>query len=253
MAPTLEPDGELSDGTDRCFAERVLPVSTDRRPYADRTEAGAALAGRLARELPGAELVLGLPRGGIPVAAPVAAALGTPLDVLLVRKLGLPEQPELAMGALAVIGGSTAVVRNEPVLRRRRVPPGEFGAACRTEFDLLRQQAARYRGDREPLELAGKTVVVVDDGLATGATMRAAIAALAGSGAGRLVVAVPIGAPQTCRELASQVSVLVCPWQPADFFSVSQGYRDFGQTSEAEVIRLLSEPGARTGSAKPPP
>lgn len=248
MAPTLGPGGELSDGTDRCFAERVLPGSIDRQPYTDRTEAGVVLAGRLVRELAGAQLVLGLPRGGIPVAAPVAAALGTPLDVLLVRKLGLPEQPELAMGALAVIGGSTAVVRNEPVLRQRRVPPAEFGAACRAEFELLHQQAARYR--TEPLELAGKTVVVVDDGLATGATMRAAIAALAGSGAGRLVVAVPIGAPQTCRELASQVSVLVCPWQPANFFSVSQGYRDFGQTSEAEVIRLLSEIGDRTGSAE---
>lgn len=227
----------------------MLPVSVDRQPYADRAEAGTVLA-RLMRELPGAELVLGLPRGGIPVAAPVAAGLGTPLDVLLVRKLGLPGQAELAMGALAMIGERTAVVRNEPVLRQRRVPAAEFGAACRGELNLLRQQAARYRGDREPLALAGKTVVVVDDGLATGATMRAAIAALAGSGAGRLVVAVPIGSPRTCRELSGQVSALVCPWQPADFFSVSQGYADFGQTSEAEVRRLLAEAGARITPAK---
>ncbi len=236
----------MSNGTDRCFAERVLPVSIDRQPYADRTEAGAVLAEHLVREVPGAQLVLGLPRGGIPVAAPVAAALGAPLDVLLVRKLGLPGQAELAMGALALIGGRAAVVRNEPLLRRRRVPPAEFGAACRAELALLRQQAARYRGDRDPLQPAGKTVVVVDDGLATGATMRAAIAALAGSGAGRLVVAVPIGAPETCRQLAGRVSALVCPWQPASFFAVSQGYRDFGQTSEAEVIRLLVAAADRT-------
>ena len=219
---------------------------TERRPYADRAEAGAVLAEQVAQRLTdepaeaGRLLVLGLPRGGIPVAGRVAAALHAPLDVLLVRKVGLPEQTELAMGAVAAIGDQTAVVRNEPVLQQRRVSPAEFAAACRIELNALREQAIRYRGDRPPLELAGRPVVVVDDGLATGATMRAAVASLRSAGAGRLLLAVPIGAPQTCQALAEQVDAVVCPWQPAGFHSVSQGYRDFGQTSEAEVIRILA-------------
>jgi len=227
----------------------MLRPSSRQRPYADRAEAGTVLAERLVEQLaqrPDGNtdlLVLGLPRGGIPVAAPVAGRLRAPLDVLLVRKLGLPGQPELAMGAVAAIGDRTAVVCNDPVLRHRGVPPAEFTAACDAELDLLRQQAIRYRGDRKPLELAGRTVVVVDDGLATGATMRAAVAVLRAAGAGPLVVAVPIGAPRTCQALAGRVDALVCPWQPADFGSVSQGYRDFSQTSEAAVIDLLAGAG----------
>ena len=216
------------------------------RPYADRAEAGAVLAERVAEQLAGRleldrPLVLGLPRGGIPVAGPVAAALAAPLDVLLVRKVGLPEQPELAMGAVAAIGDQVAVVRNRSVLRARRVPPAEFAAACRAELATLRDQAVRYRGDRPPVRLAGRLVIVVDDGLATGATVRAALAALRAAGAERLMLAVPIGSPESCRARAEQVSALVCPWQPADFGSVSQGYRDFGQVSEAEVVRILAE------------
>lgn len=196
------------------------------------------LTGRLDLDRP---VVLGLPRGGIPVAAPVAAALDAPLDVLLVRKVGLPEQPELAMGAVAAIGDRIAVVRNEPVLRERRVPPAEFADACREELATLRERAVRYRGDRPPLQLAGRLVIVVDDGLATGATMRAALGALHAGGIERIVLAVPIGSPRTCRELAAQATALVCPWQPANLQSVSQGYRRFGQTSDEEVVRLLSE------------
>lgn len=221
----------------------------DRR-YADRAEAGAVLAQLLAQLLidPVADtdrsdqpLVLGLPRGGIPVAGPVAAALSAPLDVLLVRKVGLPVQPELAMGAVAMIGSRYLAVRNEPVLQHCRVSEPEFDAACRAELNTMRQQAVRYRGDQDPLEPAGRLVVVVDDGLATGATMRAAVAALRSDGVDRLVLAVPIGSPTACQALAERVDRLVCPWQPADFYSVSQGYRDFGQTSEAEVIRILAE------------
>lgn len=185
-------------------------------------------------------LVLGLPRGGIPVAAPIAVALDAPLDVLLVRKVGLPEQPELAMGAVAAIGDRSAVVRNEPVLAERRVSPEEFAEACRAELATLRERAVRYRGDRPPLELAGRLLIVVDDGLATGATMRAALGALRASSAERIVLAVPIGSPGTCRELAGQVTALVCPWQPTNYRAVSQGYRNFGQTTDDEVVRILA-------------
>ena len=205
---------------------------------------GRLLAEQLAGEAgPDRLLVLGLPRGGIPVAGQVASSLNAPLDVLLVRKVGLPEQPELAMGAVAAIGDRTAVVRNEPVLQERGLPPAEFAAACRTELETLRQQAIRYRGDREPLDLAGRSVIVVDDGLATGATMRAAVATLREAGAGRLVLAVPIGSERACQALAKQVDALVCPWQPRDFYSVSQGYEDFSQTSEATVIQILADAG----------
>ena len=206
------------------------------------------LAERLARQLAGDTawdrgLVLGLPRGGVPVAGQVASRLDVPLDVLLVRKIGLPEQPELAMGAVAAIGDRTAVVRNEPVLRQRRLPSTEFAAACRAELDTLHRHAVRYRGDREPLALAARPVIVVDDGLATGATMRAAVATLREAGVGRLALGVPIGSPRTCEALARLVDVLVCPWQPPDFSSVSQGYRDFGQVSEATVIQILAASG----------
>jgi putative phosphoribosyl transferase len=170
----------------------------------------------------------------------VASRLGAPLDVLMVRKVGLPWQPELAMGAVAAIGDRTTVVRNEPVLRQCRVPLTEFAAACRAELTTLRRQAVRYRGDRDPLELTARPVIVVDDGLATGATMQAAVAVLRTAGAGRLVLAVPIGSPRACQALAGQVDALVCPWQPPGFSLVSQAYRDFRQTSEATVIQILA-------------
>lgn len=238
----------LGHGADQCLAKGVLPSSGRQRPYADRDEAGTVLAERLARQLAGDPardrlLVLGLPRGGVPVAGQVARRLDAPLDVLLVRKIGLPEQRELAMGAVAVIGDRTAVVRNEPVLRQRGLPPADFAAACRAELETLHRHAVRYRGNRAPLELAARPVIVVDDGLATGATMRAAVATLREAGVGRLVLAAPIGSPRTCEALAGLVDVLVCPWQPPDFGSVSQGYQDFGQVSEATVIEILAGSG----------
>jgi len=214
---------------------------TEHLLYPDRAAAGDALANRLAGYAgrPGL-LVLGLPRGGVPVAARVADRLGAPLDVLLVRKVGLPWQPELAMGAVAAIAGRIDLVRNEEVLAADRITDEEFRAGCGRELAVLRDREARYRDGRPPVELAGRTVIVVDDGLATGATMRAALAVLRPAGLARLVLAVPIAPRRTCRELAGSVDELVCPSQPADFAAVSQGYLQFEQTSDDEVVRHLA-------------
>jgi predicted phosphoribosyltransferase len=210
------------------------------RPYADRSEAGAELARHLAGYAARSDVVvLGLPRGGVPVAAAIASALGAPLDVLLVRKLGLPGHAELAMGAIAGVGDDIVVVRNEDVLGHARVSAEAFERVRCAEATELRRREAAYRGDRPGADLTGRTVIVVDDGLATGSTMRAAVRALRQTEPAGIVIAVPIGAPRTCAELSAEVDEVVCPWQPQRFWAVGQGYRDFGQTSDAEVTRLL--------------
>jgi putative phosphoribosyl transferase len=216
-----------------------------RRRFADRADAGRALAAELAGRLPdGADaVVLGLPRGGVVVAAEVATALGASLDVLPVRKLGLPWQPELAMGAIAAAGDAVEAVRQEQVLARVRVDPADAEAVRERELTELRRRERAYRGNRPPLTLTGRTVVLVDDGLATGATMRAAVAAVRHSTPARVVVAVPVGSPQTCAELSPLVDELVCLWTPADFRSVGQGYADFRPTSDDEVRGALGVAG----------
>jgi putative phosphoribosyl transferase len=210
------------------------------RPYADRSEAGADLARHLSAYAGRDDVVvLALPRGGVPVAAAIAAALPAPLDVLIVRKLGLPGHSELAMGAIAGIGESIEIVRNTDVLSRAHVSPAEFDDVSRREATELRRRETAYRGDRPGAVIRGRTVIVVDDGLATGATMRAAVTAVRRGKPARLVVAVPIGAARTCAELAAEVDEVICPWQPDRFWAVGQGYRDFRQTEDAEVQRLL--------------
>ena len=188
-------------------------------PYADRVEAGRELAARLHRYrgAPGL-IVLGLPRGGVPVAAEIAAALDAPLDVLVARKLGLPAQPELAMGAIAAIAGEIVTVTNPHVLRTLADrSQGSFAAfdrvSERERIELARRQR-EYRGDRPPLRLQGATVMLVDDGLATGATMRAAITAVRGVDSARVVAAVPVGARDSCREIDALVDDLECAWVP---------------------------------------
>lgn len=210
--------------------------------FLDRAAAGRALAGRLGH-LAGAPglIVLGLPRGGVPVAAQVAAALGAPLDVLVARKLGVPGQPELAMGAVAP--GGVRVV-HESVVEALGIPPGVFDMVATQEGAEVERRERSYRGDGPPLDVAGRTVVVVDDGLATGSTMRAAVAALRAQGAGRVVVAVPVGAPETCRELAAGADELVCTLTPAEFGAVGQFYGDFTQTTDDEIRALLG-PGPK--------
>src|SRR3954470_19900375 len=185
-------------------------------PFADRRDAGRALGAALAERLGGAAdvVVLGLPRGGGVVAAEVAAALDPGLDLVALRKLGLPWQPELAMGAIAAAGDAVETVRTEQVLARAGVDPGDFEGVRDRELTELRRREAAYRGDRLPLALAGRTVVVVDDGLATGATMRAAIAAVRHEQPDRVLVAVPVGSPHTCAQLAPLVDEVVCLWAP---------------------------------------
>jgi putative phosphoribosyl transferase len=227
-----------------------------RQPFADRAQAGAALAGRLAASpglasaaspagagatppaAPGV-VVLALPRGGVPVAVPVAGALGAPLDVLVVRKLGLPRQPELAMGALAGLGGAVVEVRHEPVLRAARVPAAVLDAVRAAEVAELRRREAAFRRDLPALPVAGRTVVVIDDGAATGSTARAAVAALRRAGAGRVVVALPVCPPDTAAALAAEADDLVCLRVPARFLAVGLEYADFAPPRDAEVAALL--------------
>ena len=226
----------------RCGGEgaTVGDVRHPRRPYADRAEAGDALAAELARYRGRDDaVVLALPRGGVPVAARIAAALNAPLDVLLVRKLGVPWHPELAMGAIAGTGATVEVVRNEDVLARGKPSEAEFDRVLRQESDELRRRERTYRRGREAVAITGRVVILVDDGLATGATMRAAATAVRRQDPGRLVIAVPIGSPRTCRALIGLVDELVCPWAPERFVAVGQGYQDFGQVDDATVTRLL--------------
>jgi putative phosphoribosyl transferase len=219
-----------------------------REPFADRAQAGAALAGRLAAYAGRPEVVvLALPRGGVPVAAPLATALGAPLDVLVVRKLGLPGQPELAMGALAGIGGAVDVVLNQRVLDAARVPAADLAEVRATELAALRRREAAFRRELPALPVDGRTVVLVDDGAATGATVRAAVAALRRHRPGRVVVALPVCPPDTAAALAREVDELVCVRVPATFHAVGLAYADFDPPADAEVLALLR--AARAGGA----
>ena len=211
-----------------------------RRPYPDRCAAGQALAAELSGYAGRADVVvLGLPRGGVPVAAEVATRLGAPLDVVLVRKVGLPRHGELAMGAVAAIGDRIEVVRNELVLARAHVGSDAFDEACAREIVELRRRERDYRGDRAGFPVTGRVAILVDDGLATGSTMRAALAALHRQRPGRVVVAVPIGAAESCAAL--DADEVVCPWQPPQFQAVGQGYLDFAPTSDDEDRTLLAD------------
>jgi predicted phosphoribosyltransferase len=211
-----------------------------RRPYPDRAAAGQAVADELGA-VTGSVLVLGLARGGVPVAAPVADALDAELDVLIVRKLGLPGQPELAMGAIAGVGAELHVVRNEPVAAG--VAPEMMEAVRRDEERELRRREQAYRGDRPPIDVRDRVVVLVDDGLATGTTMRAAVEAVRRQHPARVIVAVPVGGPDSCRKLPADR--VVCAWFPHYFTAVGQAYRDFSAVSDDEVRQVLAESTAR--------
>ena len=203
--------------------------------YKDRHDAGRKLAALLLayRDQPNV-LVLGLPRGGVAVASEVARALHAPLDVFVVRKLGMPGHEEYAVGAIA--SGGTRVMNPLPGLRLS--PSALAPVLAREQAELVRREQL-YRDQRPPLALAGRTVILVDDGLATGATMRAAALAVRQQRPARLVAAVPVGAGDSCRELACEVDELVCPFRPEPFYAVSLWYEHMPQASDDEVRTLL--------------
>jgi predicted phosphoribosyltransferase len=221
----------------------VVRAQTMAKLFANRSDAGKELARRLMRYANRPDVVvLALPRGGVPVGYEVALALHAPLDVFLVRKLGLPGYEELAMGAIATGG---VRVMNEEVTRYIDLPDAVIDAvASREQRELMRRERL-YRGDRPLPELRGRTVILVDDGLATGSTMRAAAMALRKMEPSRVVVAVPVAAPETCEEFRSEVDEVVCDATPDPFMAVGEWYEDFSQTTDEEVRALLQRAGTR--------
>jgi putative phosphoribosyl transferase len=212
---------------------RLMP-----RRFHDRKDAGVQLAARLAAFAGDANtIVLGLPRGGVPVAYEVAMGLRAPLDVFIVRKLGVPGQRELAMGAIA--SGGVRVL-NDEVIQALKLSPSTVEAVAVQEQPELERQQRLYRGEVALPGFAGRTVIVVDDGLATGASMRAAVRALRQSNPRRIVVAVPVGATETCRSLQTDTDEVICLYAPESFYSVSTWYEEFSQTSDDEVRKLLA-------------
>lgn len=205
--------------------------------FRDRAEAGRLLARELSEYAGRTEvLVLGLPRGGVPVAFEVARLLGAPLDVFVVRKLGVPGQEELAMGAIA--SGGVCVI-NQALVRQLGIPARAIEAVTATETRELERRQTLYRGRRPPLDVRGRTVILVDDGLATGATMAAAVRALRKQGPASIVVAAPVGTPATCAALAGVADDCVCVLRPPELRGVGLWYEDFSQTDDAEVRACL--------------
>jgi predicted phosphoribosyltransferase len=209
--------------------------------FADRHDAGRRLGEKLT-ELGYANdpnvLVLALPRGGVPVAYEVARRLDAPLDIFLVRKLGVPEHEELAMGAIA---SGAVIVLNDSVVRAARIRPEEINEVAQTEWEELKRREREYRDGRPPPAIQGKTVILIDDGLATGASMAAAVRALRQQMPGKIVVAVPVAAPETCEEFRHEVDDAVCLLTPPRFRAVGMWYEDFSQTSDQEVRALLAQ------------
>lgn len=217
--------------------------------FNDRREAGAALASSLTHYAHRSDVVvLALPRGGVPVGYEVAAALGAPLDIFLVRKLGLPGHPEYAMGAIATGG---VRVLNEEAIGWYRVPDAVIEQVVAEQQRELQRREAAYRDGRPAVPIANRIVIVVDDGLATGASMRAAVTAIRQLGPARIVVAVPVGAPSTCAEMRSVADEVVCARTPEPFNAVGLWYGDFSQTTDEEVRSLLRAHDAALSAGGP--
>jgi predicted phosphoribosyltransferase len=207
------------------------------RLFEDRRQAGRVLGEEVARLELNDPIVLGLPRGGVVVAAEVADALGCELDVLVVRKIGAPFQPELALGAIAEGG---VKIFNRELMRQLRQSEDDLAATVEREQAELERRVAAYRQEKDRPDIEGRDVVVVDDGLATGATAQAAGQVVTAMGAGRVVLAVPVGSPDTVKRLSEYFDEVVCPVTPSMFMAIGQFYRDFRQVEDDEVVRLLS-------------
>lgn len=214
--------------------------------FRDRAEAGRMLAKKLMKYAGRPDvLVLALPRGGVPVAYEVARALHAPLDIFLVRKLGLPGREELAMGAIASGG---VLVLNNDVVRALNIPEHVMQSVAEEERLELQRRERLYRGDRPAVNVRGRTVILIDDGLATGSSMRAAMAALRQQGPARIVVAVPVGPPETCAEFQGEADEAVCALTPEPFYAVGLWYQNFSQTTDEEVRELLERAADETSS-----
>lgn len=209
-------------------------------PFDDRQDAGRRLATALAHHRNEDVVVLALPRGGVPVAAEVAAALHAPLDLVLVRKIGAPFQEELAMGAVADSGGEPFTVRNEDVIAMLGVDEPTFGAVRDRQLKEIERRRAAYLGDRSPIDLAGRVAIVVDDGVATGATTRAALRAVRARRPARLVLAVPVAPDDVITGLRAEVDELVCLESHAQFGAIGFYYADFRQLTDHEVTDALA-------------
>jgi len=221
-------------------------------PFKNRIEAGRKLAQALAGYKDQQPVILALPRGGVPVAAEVAAPLKAPLDLILVRKVGVPFQPELAMGAV-VDGATPLIVRNEDVIRLAGINESDFKAICDAELAEIERRRQRYLGDRERAEVGGHTAIVIDDGVATGATTRAALRATRQRGPKRLVLAVPVAPTDSLAELRSEADDVICLEDHEFFGAIGAYYADFRQVSDEEVIKLLTQfPVRKLGEAEQP-
>ena len=213
-------------------------------PFKDRTEAGRKLAKALAAYKDQHPVILALPRGGVPVAAEVAATLHAPLDLILVRKIGLPIQPELAMGAV-VDGGAPIIVRNEDVIRLAGIDETEFKAICDSELAEIERRRQRYLGSRERSDVAGRIAIVIDDGIATGATIRAALRATRMRNPKKLVLAVPVAPTDNLAALHSDADEVVCLEDYEFFEAIGLYYKNFAQVTDEEVIEMLKRFPAR--------
>lgn len=207
--------------------------------FRNRSEAGKKLAASLLRYKDQHPVVLALPRGGVPVAAEVAAALDAPLDLVLVRKIGVPWQPELAMGAI-VDGASPIIVRNEDVIRLAGVDEPAFQAVCDRECTEIERRRRLYIGDRTRVEVKGRHAIIIDDGIATGATTRAALQAIRRRQPSKLILAVPVGPPDTIEAMREEADEVLCLEIHEDFGAIGYYYEDFRQTTDEEVIATLA-------------
>jgi putative phosphoribosyl transferase len=205
--------------------------------FEDRADAGRQLARALMKYKARDPVVLALPRGGVPVAAEVAAALEAPLDLVLVRKIGVPSQPELAMGA--VTDGEAGVVRNSEIIELCGISEGQFDAVCKRELAEIERRRSRYVGDRARSDVTGKVAIIIDDGIATGATTLAAIKAVRNRQPREVVLAVPVAPLDTVRKLHDEVDAIVCLDSPREFAAIGYFYRDFRQIGDEEVIAIL--------------